>query len=341
MHLPMTLAAQERNRDAAGSADRNSASRCQIFGQIFGIDPLAGEMLVKVPSGSIEMLRFDETTVFTAVSFDANEAASSNAPPIHLTAEGVNGGDWICAHTGPDVSEKRAASVLVASRQNIQRQQREILARWLSGGDFGTVIQLDPKSKSVVLECHLGGNSKRVLVNTSEKTRFHRFSWNGEELSATAPASWAQIHLGEWMHVEGSSSVDGMSRNAMLVISGNLQAMAGTIGAINPVDETVRLNQLITEEAAIIHINPAALRLIRPGPERSHPEDGMGAFVLQAIDFGDIREGDSVIVLGRQDESSKTKIDGVTLMVNFGEPALQGLNQQATWKLMPVSLGLP
>jgi len=36
-----------------------------------------------------------------------------------------------------------------------------------------------------------------------------------------------------------------------------------------------------------------------------------------------------------------TKMDGVTLIVNFGEPALQGLSQQVTWKVMPVSLGLP
>jgi hypothetical protein len=338
MHLPMTLAAQERNKDAVpGSADRDSPSTCQIFGQIFGSDPLAGEMLVKVPSGSIEMLRFDETTVFTAVSFDA----SSNAAPIPLASEAVNGGDWICARTGADVSEKRAATVLVAARQNIQRQQREILAGWLSGGAFGTVIERKPMSKSLVMESHLGGNSKRVVVNTSEKTRFHRYNWDGAELNVTAPASWAQVRPGEWMYVEGSSSVDGMSLNAKLVIFGNLQAIAGTVGAINAVDETVRLNELITDEAVIVHINPAGLRLISPGPERSHHEDDMGAFVLQAIDFGDIREGDSVIVLGRQDESSATKIDGLTLIVNFGEPALQGLSQQVTWKLIPVSFGIP
>ena len=117
--------------------------------------------------------------------------------------------------------------------------------------------------------------------------------------------------------------------------------VAGTVGAINPFDETVNLNELITDQAVIVHINPAGLRLISPGPERFRPEDGMGEFVLQAIDFGDIREGDSVIVLGRQSEPSGTKIDGLTLIVNFGEPALRGLSQQVTWKLMPVSLDLP
>ncbi len=342
MHLPLTLSAQERNNGASatGPADRGSLSTCQSFGQIFGTDPFAGEMLVKAPSGSIEVLLFDETTVFTAVSFDA----SSNGAPIPLAAEAVNVGDWICARTvaDDDDNEKRAATILVAPRQEIQRQQRETLARWLGGGAFGTVIQVKQKSKSIVLECHRGGNTEKVFVNTSEKTRFHRDLWDSVELSDIAPASWAQVRLGERMYVHGSSSVDATSLNATLVIFGDLQAVAGTISAINPLDETVGLNELITDKAVMVHVKPGGLRLISPVPERSQHEDGTRARVRQPIDFGDIREGDSVIVLVRQDESSGTKMDGLGLVVNFGEPTAQGVSQQqVTWKLMPVQLGLP
>jgi len=49
MQLPITLAAQERKDAVPVSAGRDSPSTCQIFGQIFGASPLAGEMLVKFP----------------------------------------------------------------------------------------------------------------------------------------------------------------------------------------------------------------------------------------------------------------------------------------------------
>jgi hypothetical protein len=326
MLLPLPAAAQQPQKDAG-------VGRCPVFGQIFGINPLAGTMLVKTPSGSIESLWFEQTTVFRAVAFDSSSKASS----VPLRADAVNAGDWICASTG--VNEKRAEIVLVAARQEIQNRQRETIARWLSASAFGTVIEIEPAIKNLVLESDLGGETKRVLVTASETTRFHRYRWDGTDLSEIASASWAQVRVGQRICVHGTPSADGDSLDATSIVFGDLQAIAGTIGAINPLDETLRLNELLTDQTVMIHISPGDLRLISPGPQGSQGEDGIQARVLQAIDFGDIREGDSVIVLGRQNASSGTKIDGAVLIVNFGQPNPQSVSQKITWELVPVMLG--
>ena len=259
--LPWTLAAQQ-------PAKNEGVGRCPVFGQIFGIDPLAGTMLVKAPSGSIDAMWFDQMTVFRSVAFDS----SSNTSSVPISANAVNAGDWICARAG--VNEKRVEIVLVAARQEIQNRQRETLARWLSDCAFGTVVELEPEDKNLVLESQLGGDTKKVLVTTSDKTRFHRYLWDGTELSEIASASWAQVRLGETMYVHGTTSADGASLDATSVIFGELQAIAGTIGAINPLDETLRLNELMTDQAVMVHISPGDLRLIGPGPQS----------VLHAID---------------------------------------------------------
>jgi hypothetical protein len=333
MQLPLPLAAQQPQKDAG-------VGRCPVFGQIFGINPLAGTMLVKTPSGTIESLWFEQTTVFRAVAFDSSSKASS----VPLSADAVNAGDWICASTG--VNEKRAEIVLVAARQEIQNRQRETLARWLSASAFGTVIEIKPAIKNLVLESNLGGDpsgdTKRILVTASETTRFHRYRWDGTELGEIASASWAQVRVGQRICVHGTPSADGDSLDATSIIFGDLQAIAGTIGAINPLDETLRLNDLLTDQTVMIHISPGDLRLISPGPQGSQGsqgEDGIQARVLQAIDFGDIRKGDSVIVLGRQNMSWGTKIDGAVLIVNFGAPNPQSVSQKITWELVPVMLG--
>jgi hypothetical protein len=319
--LPLTLTAQGQNNDAG--------STCQVFGQVFGSDPLAGEMLVKTPAGTIETLLFDRTTSFTSVSFDAG----SRAAPVPLAAATVNEGDWVCARTYDGVNAKRAASVLVATRREIQRQQRAALADWSSDSAFGIVIQLDPSGNRLVLECRRGGSTKTVFVNTSEKTRFHL--WTSLESLEVSPASRVQVRAGDRIYVHGNFLADGNSLNASSVILGGVQAIAGTIGEIDPLDETVRLNELTTGETVMVHVNPGGPRLIAPaaasGPAR----------VLNAIDFADIREGDSVMVLGRQDMSPGTKMNGLVLTVDFGEPTRRSLGGQVTWQLLPVTLGLP
>ena len=57
LHVGWTLSAQEM-----------SFGSCQVFGQVFGIDPLVGDMLVKSPSADIGGLRFDRTTAFARAS---------------------------------------------------------------------------------------------------------------------------------------------------------------------------------------------------------------------------------------------------------------------------------
>src|SRR6185436_6341631 len=50
------------------SAQQIPFGACLIFGQVFGIDPLGGDMLVKRPSGDISGLPFDQATIFTRAS---------------------------------------------------------------------------------------------------------------------------------------------------------------------------------------------------------------------------------------------------------------------------------
>src|SRR6185295_11734806 len=59
-HLTAALLILQFGRIA--SAQEMSLGSCQIFGQVFGIDPLGGDMLVKSPSGDIGGIRFDRAT---------------------------------------------------------------------------------------------------------------------------------------------------------------------------------------------------------------------------------------------------------------------------------------
>jgi hypothetical protein len=314
MH-PLIRAAQEQ------SAPKPAA--CQVFGQVFDTDPPDGDMLVKAPSGSLHTLRFGENTVFTAASFDGKPGTA----PVRLKAEAMNVGDWICA---------RGAAILVAQRHTLQQQQKEALTRWLRGGAFGTVIELNGNTRSLVLDTPTALSSTRIVVNTTEKTRFRGYGGNGTDLNAVSPASWEQLRVGDRIYVHGSPSADAKSLNSTVILSGGLEAIAGDVVDVNALEETVRLHNLTTEQAVTVHIGPGALNLINPNPSDPGPESVDQTRILQTIDFGDIGPGDSVIVLGRQVANSEARLDGLALIVNFGRPL-----QSVTWELMPITLGLP
>src|SRR5260370_10902894 len=143
------------------SAQEMSLGSCQIFGQVFGIDPLGNDMLVKSPSGSIGGLRFDQTTVFARASLNASPAA-----PTPITPPEVNNGDLICARaTEESDSVVMAGSrVLVASRQEIQERQKANLVQWSKSGASGTVVKLDQNEGSFILALTLPAGPRGNLL---------------------------------------------------------------------------------------------------------------------------------------------------------------------------------
>src|SRR5438552_13500500 len=70
------------------SAQELSFGSCQMFGQVFGIDPLGGDMLVKRPAGDIGGLRFHENTIFKRPAPNTNPTCHATTP-----ATAVHDGD--------------------------------------------------------------------------------------------------------------------------------------------------------------------------------------------------------------------------------------------------------
>src|SRR2546429_9576536 len=71
------------------SAQEMSFGSCQIFGQVFGIDPLGGDMLIKSPSGDIGGGPVDQTTVFEGGALNANPAGAARVKPPAIKKRGL------------------------------------------------------------------------------------------------------------------------------------------------------------------------------------------------------------------------------------------------------------
>jgi len=314
------------------SAQEVSFGACQIFGQIFGIDPLGGDMLVKSPSGAIGGLRFDRNTIFARASLNAAHAA-----PVRITAPDVNDGDLICAQATEESESviMAGSQALVASRAEIQARQRTNLTEWSKSGASGSVVKLN--QGSFVLERILPGGTKgSLLVETSPSTRFRRYPAGLANLTDALAAPRAQIHVGDQLYVRGDPSADGASIKARLILLDGFQALTATIDSIDALDETVVLHELGSGKPIKVRIRPSDLFLLNPGLDAAQNEtsESPHGSKLQTLDFGDLQPGDSVVIVGKLDDSSGP-MKGLALIADFGEVT------QTSWKLGSMSLDLP
>src|SRR5439155_1077298 len=175
-----------------------------------------GDMLVKSPSGNIGGLRFDQTTIFTRASLNTTPPA-----PARITPGEVNEGDLVCARASGkwDSVAMAASQVVVASRSEIQKQQKAKFLQWSNAGVSGSVVTLNQKEGSFILDRILPGGARgNLLVETSSSTRFRRYPPEAASLNAGAAASWAQIRVGERLYVHGDPGADGASIKARVIL---------------------------------------------------------------------------------------------------------------------------
>jgi hypothetical protein len=320
------------------SAQQMSFGSCRIFGQVFGIDPLGGDMLVKNPSGDIGGLQFDRKTIFERASLNPGAA-----PPARITAAEVNDGDVICAAAAEERESVMMAGseVLVASRAEIQAQQKANLIEWSKSGAWGSVAKVNPGT--FTLERILPGGSKEsLLVEMSPSTRLRRYPAGFAKLVDAAVAPRTQIHIGDELYVRGDSSADGASIKARLILLDGVQALTATIDSIDALGETVVLHELGGGKPINVRIPPSDLFLLNPGVDVAQNEisESPRGRKLQTLDFGDLQAGDSVVVIGKLDESSRS-MSAVALIADFGEVAAKQRAGQASWRLGAMKLDLP
>jgi hypothetical protein len=308
---PQERAVEGSSVEARGA----SASTCQVFGHLFGMNRIAGEgqMLVKRASGKIDSVRFDPATTFARVSTAAGEVAV----PDQITPDRVHVGDWICVQIVRDDGKQRTLKVLVASRPEIEEQQKIALADWLGSSVLGAIVELEPEAKTLILECATPAGSRHIRVDASEPARIRRYPAKAKNLSDADPVSWQQVHVGDRAYVRGVPSSDGESVRARLIVLGDFQAVAGTIQSIKPLEETVGLRELRTGETITVHIPPTSIFLTARAVETAQPAGNESrAGRLRTIVFGDLQVGDSVFVLGRNQSSDP--MNGLALIAGFG-----------------------
>jgi len=254
---------------------------------------------------------------------------------LHLQPEALNLGDRICVERFQPGGNVVAIRIAVSSRAELQAKQQEELSDWSMHGVFGTVRALDPRKHRITLETRANGTTADLSVDASGPVTYWVFPQGDIQVKDAMRGSWDKLAAGDLAYIYSVKDKNGEAE-ASVILLGGVRVVAGIVQSFDGLNEQIHLRSLRSGEARVVHTDFSGLYLIG----RSSGSEGSDARKLYRMSLGDLRMGDSVLVLGREDRQ-QGRIEGLAvvsgLLVSDGVATGQGL--PTDWVFSQLGLG--
>lgn len=295
-----------------------SPASCLAAGQLFGWDYLEHTMTLKSDSGSFSDFRYDDSTVFT-----------DGAGPMERDAIAID--DRLCVEAFRDHDNKLAARMRVTKRSVIDARGQSDLAAWDRDSVFGTVASLDADTRRIALETAGGA---KVWIDAAGAVAFWNLPARGFDPEDIVPADWGDLVPGEPIYVRGDRVADLF--RARVIISGGFRTFVGTVESMHPLEEELQLRDFGSGRTRSFHYD------FMEGIYIAGRSAESGSRPLTGADIGDIREGDPVLVVARQNGEAGN-LDAMVLITGFSRDGVvqPAPGQSPDWILQAVGIGGP
>ncbi len=208
-----------------GTARAQSSSH--VPGTVTAIDAKANQVTIKTEKGdSLTFTATDRTQILHA------QAGVTDPKQWTKMAVGdLNAGDEVVAYYRGAVDAKPlvATSLVVRTKADLSTLEKNQLEDWKKRGTTGNVSAVDPAAHTLTLKV----GARTVTVQTSDKTKFMRYSLDSAKPADAAASSLADVKVGDQANVLGNKSEDGNTVTAEQVYAGTFRQIAATIVSIN------------------------------------------------------------------------------------------------------------
>jgi hypothetical protein len=143
-----------------------------------------------------------------------------------------------------------ASRVILMKSGDIAQMQAAQQADWKKNGLGGIVTAVDAASGTVTIT----SGAKKIAVETTGKTEFKRFARDSEQYQDALAGTLAQIQVGDQVQARGTKSADGLSVQAVEVLSGSFLDLSGQIASVDASAGTITLKDLATRKMVTVSV---------------------------------------------------------------------------------------
>ena len=238
---------------AAGAAlaQDAAAKSVRVIGEVTAAD--GSSLTIKSDAGASTTVMLDQKTVFQRIP--PGETDVTKVTKIELKDVGVGDRVRTRSRVSDDQKPGPAISVLVMNKADLAKKQEAEKLEWQRRGVSGTVTAVNPDSKVVTMSARVRGETKAIIVESSEKAQYRRYSPDSIRFSDAKPSVLADLKAGDQMRVLGEKNEDGTRIKPEMVVSGSFHNIAGTVITIDAVSGEIKISNLQTKKPVIVKVN--------------------------------------------------------------------------------------
>lgn len=346
---------------AAAAAAAQTGQPARVLGVVQAIDTGARRITLRTDAGAEALLRYDDSTIFQRVA--PGEKDLKNATPISATQ--LAPGDRVLARAAD--ADSPASSVIVMAKADLARKQAADRAEWDKRGAGGLVTAVNLAAREITVSVPGPTGARALVIALADGAQLRRYAPDSVKFSDARPSRLEEIQVGDQVRALGTRSPDGARYVAEQLVSGSFRNVVGTVEAVSPRDNTLRVKELGTRKSWLVVVNPDSnLRRVPPfEAERPgmRPEGPGGAGValgarprdlqlflerMPVITLADLKPGDAVAVASTRGADA-SRMTAITLLAGVERFLAAGSQrgQQASlgsWNLdlnMNMNMGWP
>jgi hypothetical protein len=276
---------------------------------------------LKSDSGHYSDFRYDDSTTF--INGDAV------VTPEELN---INVDDRLCVEAFRAGTQKIASRVRVTLRSEIDARDRRELISWQGESVFGTVRSWDASDHKITVSV---SGSPDVSVDAAGPVTFWILPTGSDDLADVIRGGWKTLVAGDAIYIRGERNPGAQTMRARLIVSGGLRSFAGSVESMEPLTSLLRLRDFRSGRNLPVHFEFMPIYIVG-----KTTASGAGERHLYPGTVGDLKQGDSVLMLGRENNQTGG-VDAFLLITGFspGGVVQPGPGQSADWIFQAVGFG--
>ena len=173
-----------------------------------------------------------------------------SAMPSQFTDIAVGDRVLVTGKAGDTAATFNAVRVVLIKSSAIAQMQAAQQNDWRTRGVGGIVSSVDAASGAVTLTV----GAKKLVVNTTSKTVFKRFSGDSVKYEDAKPGTLAQIQKNDQLQARGNKSADGTSISAEEVVSGAFLNLSGLLTSIDTAAGKITFKDLASKKVMTVNV---------------------------------------------------------------------------------------